>query len=115
MLSGAEGVFAENRAASGVVAAGLGPVATQALLSRRASPPLVAPLATGLSMNPVDQDIAPTVEKADAIRPVDLTQPRLHAVLQPQVRATEAAVPAMPRRFVKSSDVWPAQLSRSAI
>ena len=95
VLSGSTGVFAENRSASGVIASGLGPVATRALLERRSAAPMVAPLSTGLSMKPVDQDVAPTALRPVAAAPVELAQPRLRAVLQAQARATEAAPPTL--------------------
>ena len=95
VLSGNTGVFAENRVASGVFGGGLGPVATRSLLERRSAAPLVAPLSTGLSMKPVDQDIAPTALRPEAAAPVDLEQPRLRAVLQAQARATEASPPTI--------------------
>lgn len=95
VLSGDQGLFADQRVASGVRRGGIGPVASRALLERRSAAPLVAPLSAGLSMNPVEQDIAPTAGKLAPAAPVALSKPRLAAVLQPRSAATEPAPPTL--------------------
>lgn len=81
ILSGAN-VFADNRAAIGLPPAGLAPLASQALRKRRAAPPLLTPLTTGLTMEPPG---LPAPRLATTIAPVGavlLAAPRLRAVLQ---------------------------------
>lgn len=95
VLSGSQGLFADQREASGVRRPGLGPVATRALLERRSAAPLVAPLSTGLSMNAVEQDLPVAVARLPAVAPVALARPRLAAVLQARSAATEPAPPTL--------------------
>lgn len=95
VLSGAGTAFADNRATSGVIPGGLGPIARQALLGRRSAAPLVAPLSAGLSMEPVAQS-APAQRTVPApVDPVALARPRLKAVMQAAPRATENAAPRL--------------------
>jgi large repetitive protein len=94
ILSGAAGVFATNRAALGLPAAGLAPLATQALQTQRSAPPLLTPLTTGLSMKPVGLP-APVHPAAVApMDPVMLSQPRLRAVMQTVPTPVSDAPPA---------------------
>lgn len=89
ILSGSDTVFAENRVASGVRKGGLGPVGASALLTRRSAAPLIAPLSTGLSMKPVERKILADAVRPALIRPVQLRAPRLRAVMQSRIAATE--------------------------
>lgn len=95
MLSGSGTAFARNRADSGIHEPGLGPVAHGALLAQRSAPPLVAPLSTGLSMQPVGRKIMPVVAPPEPVRPVELAAPRLRAVMQARVAASAAGGPAL--------------------
>jgi hypothetical protein len=93
ILSGSN-VFSLNRAALGLPAPGLPPLATQALHASRSAPPLLTPLTTGLTMKPVG---LPAPILAIALAPVTsivLTQPRLRAVLQSVAAPVIDAAPA---------------------
>jgi hypothetical protein len=67
------------------------PVFARATVRRRSAPPLVTPLAQGLTMQPVGRPEPPAVERAlDAA--VELDRPRLRAVL----KSRPVAVPPVP-------------------
>jgi len=89
VLSGDDTPFAANRVASGVRKGGLGSVGGTALLTRRSAAPLMAPLSTGMSMKPVDRKILPDAIRPALVRPVQLAAPRLRAVMQARLSATE--------------------------
>src|SRR5262249_5438968 len=89
ILSGSDTVFAENRVASGVRKDGLGPVGANSLLTRRSAAPLIAPLSTALSMKPVERKILADGVRPALIKPVLLGAPRLRAVMQSRIAATE--------------------------
>jgi Family of unknown function (DUF6603) len=93
ILGGAKS-FAANRTALGLAAGGLPPLATQALKTGRSAPPLLTPLTTGLTMEPVG---LPLPIRATALAPVAsvmLAQPRLRAVLQSVAAPVTDAAPA---------------------
>jgi hypothetical protein len=95
VLSGGTGLFAELRTDTGLPTPGLDPLALHSLETRRSSPPVLAPLSYGLSMNPVGQD-APTVPAAvDPQTPVPLLKPRLRGVMQQQVAPAMASSPVL--------------------
>ena len=109
ILSGTN-IFAANRTALGLPAAGLGPLAAQALHTQRSAPPLLTPLTTGLSMKPVG---LPAPIRAATVAPTDsvlLTQPRLRAVLQSVAAAVTDAPPA---RHTSVSGLLPSVLQAS--
>jgi hypothetical protein len=81
VLSGG-GFFSQARQAAGLPAAGLAPVAADALANRRSSPPAIMPITTGLTMNPVGLPHPPVVPAVPPVLPIGLDQPRLRAVLQ---------------------------------
>lgn len=85
------GVFAEQRAAVGASAAGLGTVATRSL-RRRSSPPVVAPLSTGMTMRDVGRPAAPPSPVAVEAAPIALGSPRLRLVARPETVAVSATV-----------------------
>jgi large repetitive protein len=89
ILSGSDTVFAENRVTSGVRKRGLGSVGGHALLTQRSAAPLIAPLSTGLSMKPVERKILADALRPALVRPVQLAAPRLRAVMQSRLAATE--------------------------
>ena len=106
MLSGG-GFFSDARVGAGLPASGLSAVAARALERYRSAPPLIAPITTGLTMNPPAQPLPPTVLEVPKVSPVPLEAPRLRAVLQgrplpafdapPAMRTTVAAAKGAPR------------------
>ncbi len=97
------GFFEEARVSVGLPARGIPPVAARALERDRSSPPLLTPLATGLSMRPVGLDSPPRFVRPDPIAPVNLDQVRLKAVLQARVPAVVDAPPAARTTVTKVS------------
>ncbi len=87
ITTGSTGFFADQRATSGLSAAGNPPVANRALLYRRSAPPQVVPITTGLTMKPPALPAPPIILHPPIILPVALTDFRLRAVLRglPQV------------------------------
>ncbi len=93
VLSGGTGLFATLRTDTGLPAPGLDPLAVHSLETRRSSPPVLAPLSYGMSMNPVGQDAPTAPATVDPQTPVPLLNPRLRGVMQQQVAATMASAP----------------------
>lgn len=133
MLTGAEqvltagGQMAQLRAEAGIPARGLSPLATHSLRRYRSAPPLIAPLTTGLTMQPVGLGPPPVINYPPEVAPVALEQPRLRAVLQgrpqptidapPSIRTSvgKLSTPAAPRmRAPQLTDVTGARLHRIA-
>ena len=87
ITTGGTGFFADQRTTSGLPTSGNVPVANRALLHYRSAPPLVAPITTGLTMQPPALPAPPIIFHPPVILPVALEQPRLRAVLRglPQV------------------------------
>ena len=92
VLSGATGLFAGLRTQTGLPKPGLGPVAVESLRTRRSSPPTLAPLSYGLSMDAPAQEPPTIAATVDLQPPVALVTPRLRAVMHQQVAPTVAAV-----------------------
>ena len=88
------GVFAQNRAAFGLPQGGLGPLATQSLQVARSAPPLVAPITTGLTLQPVGLAAPLLAEQLAPVSAVLLEQPRLRAMLQTEPQPVADAPPA---------------------
>lgn len=78
----ASGFFSTARTDTGLPAAGLHPLATRALRQYRSAPPLLTPITTGLTMNPVGLKPPPVITKVPPVLTIPLTNPRLRAVLQ---------------------------------
>ena len=95
VLSGADGIFATLRTEAGLPQSGLVPLAVHSLETRRSSPPLLAPLSFGLSMNPVGQQAPAIAASVDPLAPVPLLNPRLRAVFQQQAAPTVPAAPVL--------------------
>jgi large repetitive protein len=81
LLSG-PGFFGDARAAAGIPAQGLSPVALNALANTRSSPPVIAPITTGLTMLDVGLTHPPSIRAVPPALSIALAQPRLRAVLQ---------------------------------
>jgi hypothetical protein len=127
VLSGG-GFFSQARQAAGLPAAGLAPVAANALATRRSSPPAIMPITTGLTMRPVGLPHPPVVLSVPPVLPVGLVAPRLRAVLQGRPQplfdapiafrttvANAAAAAAAPRMAPPRLDVFAgARLQRVA-
>ena len=110
-ILGGTGEFADLRAQSGLPKAGYGPVALDALASRRSAAPVLSALSEGFTLHDVGQGLAPAPVRVGPLPGVPLTAPRLRAVLQrpllpaaaaPAVRTTlpgtkPAAAPASAR------------------
>ena len=94
MLTG-NGFFSAARQTAGLPVAGISPLADFALTSRRSAPPLLTPLTTGLSMDPVGLPAPQTFFRPAAIEAVLLNGPRLRAVLQSRPLATTDAPPSL--------------------
>jgi hypothetical protein len=94
MLSG-NGFFASARASVGLAAPGLPPMSVRALNHFRSAPPLITPLATGLTMEPVNLPAPPVVAKPPERAPVALDNPRLRAVLQSPLVPVADTPPAL--------------------
>jgi hypothetical protein len=86
LLSGTN-AFSQLRQDAGLPAGGLAPMSVRSLTNFRSSPPLLAPLTTGLTMKPVGLALPPQIAVVPTTISVLLEQPRLRAVLQtrPQV------------------------------
>src|ERR1035438_8659213 len=81
LLSGTN-AFSELRTGAGLPALGLAPMSVRSLVNFRSSPPLLAPLTTGLTMKPVGLALPPQITAVPVTTSVFLEQPRLRAVLQ---------------------------------
>lgn len=102
LLSGP--LAAAARQAVGAGPAGLGPMSVRALQTGRSSPPVIAPLAAGLDMRPVNVPPALPMAPTPPVGPIGLQSPRVRAMLgtRPQpaapvpaaARTTVSAVPA---------------------
>jgi hypothetical protein len=102
LLSGP--LAAAARQAVGASPAGLGPMSVRALQTGRSSPPVIAPLAAGLDMRPVNVPPALPMAPTPPVGPIGLQSPRVRAMLgtRPQpaapvpaaVRTTVSTVPA---------------------
>jgi hypothetical protein len=119
--------FATQRATSGFPSAGYSAVATRALLYDRSSPPMVAPITTGLTMKAPALPAPPAIVRPPVILPVPMLEPRLRAVLRglPQVVSdappvfrttvnTIAAAKSLPRTAAPLSDALGSRLVRVA-
>lgn len=95
VLSGSTGVFAGLRVQTGLPQPGLPPVAVESLQTRRSSPPVLAPLSFGLSMNAPAQKPPTAAATVPPQAPVPMVNPRLRAVMQQQVAPTVAAMPLL--------------------
>jgi hypothetical protein len=95
IVSGGTGVFAQNRAAAGLPAQGLSPLAGAALRRTRSSPPLLTPLSTGLTMKPVGIALPAAVATIAPVTSVALEQPRLRATMAAAPAPTIDAPPAL--------------------
>jgi hypothetical protein len=76
------GFFGDARAATGIPAEGLHPVALNALQTRRSAPPVIAPITTGLTMRDVGLASPPAIREIAMAASIPLEQPRLRAVMQ---------------------------------
>jgi large repetitive protein len=76
------GFFSTARTDSGLPPAGLHPLATRALKHDRSAPPLLTPITTGLTMDPVGLKPPPVIRTIPPVAIVPLLHPRLRAVLQ---------------------------------
>ena len=76
------GVFSQARSAAGLPAFGLAPIATRALQNFRSAGPLITPITTGLTMNPVGLALPPQINRVIPLKPIPLQSFRLRAVLQ---------------------------------
>ena len=76
------GFFSAARTDSGLPPAGLHPLATRALRHYRSAPPLLTPITTGLTMDPVGLKPPPIIRTIPPVAIVPLLHPRLRAVLQ---------------------------------
>ena len=85
IVSGASTEFARLRAASGLEPAGYGPVATDALVSRRSAPPVLSALSEGFTLEPVDRGVPKPGTPRGEVVGVELKAPRLRAVMQHSV------------------------------
>jgi hypothetical protein len=94
VLSG-NGFFSQMRVDSGLPQAGLDPLAVRALKVNRSAPPLLTPLSTGLTMNPVGLPNPPVIQKVAPVLPVPLQTPRLRAVLQSRPQPVFDTPPAL--------------------
>lgn len=99
LLAGA-GFFSRARADAGLPAAGLTLNSTRSLERYRSAPPLITPITTGLTMNPVGQPLPPAIKEVAPDPPIVLDSPRLRAVLQNRPQPTVDSPPA-PRTTVK--------------
>jgi thiamine phosphate synthase YjbQ (UPF0047 family) len=101
MLSGAQqvlsgaGPFAARRLEAGVREQGLSPLALHTLRTRRSAPPLVTPMTTGLTLEPVGLSLPPSIFQVPERHPVPVKRHRLLAVLQGRVSAAVDAPPAL--------------------
>jgi hypothetical protein len=133
MLKGAEqvltagGQMAQLRAEAGIPAGGISELARHSLRRYRSAPPLIAPLATGLTLQPLALDPPPVITRPAEVAPVTLKQARLRAVLQgrpqpaidapPSIHTSirKLEMPAAPRmRAPQLADVTGARLHRIA-
>ena len=94
VLSG-NGFFSQMRVDSGLPQDGLHPLAVRALKVNRSAPPLLTPLSTGLTMNPVGLPAPPVIQKVAPVLPVPLQAPRLRAVLQSRPQPVSDTPPAL--------------------
>jgi hypothetical protein len=90
LLSGTN-AFSELRTGAGLPPGGLAPMSVRSLMSFRSSPPLLAPLTTGLTMKPVGLALPPQITAVAPQTSVFLEQPRLRAVLQMRPQVTSDA------------------------
>jgi hypothetical protein len=97
------GIFADARVQSGLAAGGLRPMAVYALKNSRSAPPLLTPLATGLSMKPVGLALPPQFLRAGPVNPVPLDAPRLRAVMQSRPMPAADAPPSLRTTAAKVS------------
>jgi hypothetical protein len=81
-ILGGTGEFAGLRADSGLPAAGYGPVALDALASRRSAAPVLSALSEGFTLHDVGQGLAPAPVRVGPLPGVPLTAPRLRTVMQ---------------------------------
>ncbi|HVT99728.1 MAG TPA: DUF6603 domain-containing protein, partial [Acidobacteriaceae bacterium] len=102
VLAGDDPFFSTARATAGIPAGGLSPLAVRALRKYRSAPPLLTPLATGLSMKPVELALPPPFYRPPSLDPVALDELRLRAVmLHPAAPVVDA--PTASRTTVKKA------------
>ncbi len=70
------------------------PVAVTQVRRRRSAPPLVATLATGMTLEAVPSGPAPTFDQQPPVQPISLDTPRLRAVLRSHPLQTPVTQPA---------------------
>lgn len=85
IVSGGSEEFAQLRVASGLKGPGYGPVARNALVSRRSAPPVLSALSEGFTLEPVDRGVPPPRPPRREVAGVELKEPRLRAVMQHSV------------------------------
>jgi len=110
ILAGAA-YFSQARAAAGIPAQGLSPLALNALTAYRSAPPLITPITTGLTMRQVGLAAPPAIRAIPPAQPLPLQQPRLRAVLQARPRPTADAPPAFRTTVTK---IAAASIARTA-
>ncbi len=87
-------VSAADRAGLGLKGDPAPPLALRALNVSRSAPPVLTPLSTGLSMEPVGLPAAPVIEQRPAVTSVLLDQPRLRSILVGRPQPVAATLPA---------------------
>ncbi len=93
-ILGGTGEFAGLRAQSGLPPAGYGPVALDALATRRSASPVLSALSEGFTLHDVGQGLASAPVRVGLLPGVPLTAPRLRAVMQrPLLPAAAAPAP----------------------
>jgi len=92
VLSG-NNLFSQQRASLGIEAQGLAPLSVRSLKRFRSAPPLVVPITTGLTMEPVGLATPFQLFQVPETSPVLLKHPRLRAVLQHRPHPSADAPP----------------------
>ncbi len=100
VLTGAN-YFSTVRPTVGAPAQGLSPMATRSLKRFRSSPPVVAPLTTGLTMTATQLAAPPSIVRIPDSLPVTLQQPRLRTVMQGRPQPTTDAPTAIRTTVLK--------------
>jgi large repetitive protein len=90
VLSG-NNLFSQQRASLGIEPQGLAPLSVRSLKRFRSAPPLVAPITTGLTMEPVGLAAPFQLFQVTDTTPVLMRQPRLRAVLRHRPQPTTDA------------------------
>src|SRR5262249_34840066 len=82
--------FRGKREGVGLPPAGLDPIASRQLATRRSAPPLVVPLSNGLTLESVSQALPPAIDQVPQAAIVALAGPRLSAVMTARHVPTQA-------------------------